>query len=133
MTDSYNKEIDHRHRPTSIQNTIIRHKIIIEIITEIHHLKETTIKVVPDGMKLNNITGEDITDHFLHNVMEVSNTRIEIARPDINLLIDRMIDKVTIIGAVTGVDHHAGACSPTAGRLVIIKAVTKHVREHKKQ
>jgi len=133
MTDSYNHEIGHRHQPTSIQNAIIRHKIlIIEIITEIHHLKDTIVKVVQDEMTLNNITGEDIVHHFLHNVMEINNTIIKITRPKINLIIDRMIDKITIIEAVTEAEHHAGACSP-ATRHLVIKAVTEHVREHRKQ
>jgi len=78
MTDSYNKEIDHRHQPTSIQNAIKRHKTITEIITGIHHLKKTTINVVPDGMEINNITGVDITDHHHLSVMVFNNIQDEI-------------------------------------------------------
>jgi len=132
MTDSYNREIDHRHQPTNIPNAKIRHKTITETITEIHRLKETTIRVVPDGMKINNTTGEDITDHLRHSVMVINITKIEITSPDINLMIDRMRDRVTIVEAVTEVNHHVGACSPTAGRRKIIKAVTGHVKEPKK-
>jgi len=81
----------------------------------------------------NNITGEDITDCLRHNVIVVNNMTTEITSPYINLIIDRMRDRVTIVEAVTEVDHHAGACSLTAGHLEMIKAVTDHAKEHKRQ
>jgi len=88
--------------------------------------------VVPDSMKINNTTGKDITDHLRHSMMVINNTKIEITSPDINLITNRMRDRVTIVEAVTEVDHHTGACSPTAWRREIIKVGTGHVEEHKK-
>jgi len=87
--------------------------------------------VIPDVMTINNIIGEDITYHFLHNVMEVNNTKIKITRPDTNLIINKMRNKVTIVKAGTKVDHQAEACNLTLGRLEMIKAVTEHFKEYK--
>jgi len=44
-----------------------------------------------------------------------------------------MRNRVTIVEAVTGVNHQAGACSATEGRLEMIKADTEHVKAHKRQ
>jgi len=85
-----------------------------------------------DEMTNHNITGEVIIDHLYHNDTVIDNTTAEITSPDINLTIDRMRNRVTTVEVITEVDHHAGACSPTAGRLKMIRAVTEHAKGHKR-
>jgi len=120
----YRKKIDRRHQPPNTQNVIIHRKTITEIITEIHRLKETTIKAVPNGMEINNIIAEIITDHLPHNVMEVNNTKIEITSPDINLIIAKMKDKVTIVEAITGEDNHGMSINTKIHPMTIVYRVT---------
>jgi len=132
MKDNYNKEIDHCHQPTNTQNVIMHRKTITEVITG-NRLRRTTIDPVLDVMKISNITGEDITRRHCHNEIIIRNTTTDITSPDINLITDKMTDKVTIVEGVTEVDHHAGACNPTGGRLEMIKAVIEHAKAIKRQ
>jgi len=60
MTGGYSKEINRQHQPTNIQNVIIHRKTITEIITEIHRLKGTIIKAVPDNLNNLNIVNKNI-------------------------------------------------------------------------
>jgi len=52
--------------------------------------------------------------------------------PGANIIIARITNRTTIIEEVTGAGHQEGVCSPTAGRLEMIKEVIEHAKELKK-
>jgi len=110
-------------------NAVIHHRDIIIGITEIHHHNVKITMEVPIETIHNNTNGEGIIDHIHHSVMEIN-----IARPEANTIIDSInkINRVTVLEATIGADHHVEECSPTAGRLVMTKEVIELVKTLKK-
>jgi len=130
MIGNCNYAIDHRLQPIHTMNEVIRHKGMILEIMEIHFFHKIIIQEGKIGMTPNSITGEDIVGHTHNNVTETNNTH-----PEAIVIIDRRdrINRVTLIETVIGAGHHVEGCSPTAGRLMMTKAVTKLVKTLKKQ
>jgi len=128
MIDNCNYAIGHRHQHINIMSVIIHHKIIIIKVAGTHYRNETIIRGVQIEMICNNIAGKDTIGHHHHSVTEINNTR-----PEAIIIIDKTTDKVTVIEGVIGVVHHVGVCSPTAGRLEMIKEIIEHAKELKKR
>jgi len=92
-----------------------------------HLPKEITTEEDSDGIT-HSLTGVDTIHKTPLNPLENINTTLA----TINPTTDRMTQKVTILKADSEVDRHAGECSPTAGRLEIIRGRTKPDKELKK-
>jgi len=111
-------EIDHHFQHTILKRNITLHRITIKIIIELHQHK---------GIICNKIIVRTIVDRHHHSCTMING---------LSMLIEMNMNSITVVQATmpihnqtTEVDHHAGACSPTVGHLVMTKAVKEHHRQ----